>query len=144
MSNPFKPKLIDNADDVDKRNIEVFSEHGALYKPEELRHTCLVCGRKVSINDSRSNEGHNLVCGRCYYDESVFPKTFMADSWINEMAIIRCKDCESYWKAGDDDCFTADTCSILDMIVEPDDFCCWARRKTPAMEAADISIKYFV
>ena len=60
-------KLIDNYDEVDAKNVEVFAkmETGA-------RYTCVICGKSTGIEDSMSSAGRKLICRDCYEDKSKF------------------------------------------------------------------------
>lgn len=51
---------------VDKENIRVFKQWGTSYR-DQLRHTCVLCGKKVNIEGSVSNQGRRLICTQCIY-----------------------------------------------------------------------------
>ena len=51
---------------VDRENRKIFKQYGRNYS-EELRHTCVLCGKKVNIDGSVSNLGHKLICVQCVY-----------------------------------------------------------------------------
>lgn len=59
-------KLPEINEGVDKENIRVFEQYGA-YCSAELRHTCVLCGKKVNIDGSISSQGHKLICIQCAY-----------------------------------------------------------------------------
>lgn len=79
-----KIRVVDNYYEVDSRNRDLFVDCGIVNEAEK-RHTCVVCGNRVSINDSYSDRGHNLICGYCYYDEKLFSSRDEAHKWINEV-----------------------------------------------------------
>ena len=51
---------------IEKHNVEVFEKYGTDNSGEE-RHICTECGRKVCIDGSASNRGHNLLCNACFH-----------------------------------------------------------------------------
>ena len=51
---------------VDRENIKIFRECGISYS-NGLRHTCVLCGKKVSIDGCVSCKGHKLICVQCIY-----------------------------------------------------------------------------
>lgn len=53
-------------DQANKENIKIFKRYN-LTNSAELRHTCVLCGKKTSINDSFSNSGAKLICWHCAY-----------------------------------------------------------------------------
>ena len=52
--------------EVDNENVKIFKEYGT-NNPSERRHTCVLCGRRVSINNSFSNMGSKLTCTGCVH-----------------------------------------------------------------------------
>lgn len=48
-------KLPEINEEADKENIKI------------LRHTCVLCGKKVNIEGSVSTHGHRLICIQCVY-----------------------------------------------------------------------------
>lgn len=48
------------------KNVRVFEQYETLCS-DELRHTCVLCGKKVNIDDSISSKGHKLICVQCVY-----------------------------------------------------------------------------
>ena len=48
-------------EEANKENIKIFKRYECR-KSDEKRHTCVLCGKKVSIDESSSNEGHKLIC----------------------------------------------------------------------------------
>lgn len=46
-------------------NITQFLKHGT-YVDDENIYNCTACGRSVSISNSFSNQGSNLICTDCY------------------------------------------------------------------------------
>lgn len=56
-------KTIDKYKEVDAANVAQFKETGRVgrYDYDDL-YTCVICGRKTSINSSCSTRGHNLIC----------------------------------------------------------------------------------
>lgn len=59
-------KLPEINEEVDKENIKIFEEHG-ISCSRQCRHTCTLCGKKVSIDDALSRVGHRLICVQCVY-----------------------------------------------------------------------------
>lgn len=53
-------------EEVNKENIKIFRQYDITYSAE-LRHTCVLCGKKVNIEDSVSTHGHKLICTQCVY-----------------------------------------------------------------------------
>lgn len=56
-------KTVDNYEQVDAANIAQFKETGSLgrYDGDDI-YTCVLCGKKCSIDRSCSTKGHNLIC----------------------------------------------------------------------------------
>ena len=59
-------KLPEINEEVDKENIKIFEYYNTSCS-DELRHNCVLCGKKVSIDDSISSQGHKLICMPCVY-----------------------------------------------------------------------------
>ena len=59
-------KLPEINEEVDKENIKIFGQYD-ISCSDQLRHTCVLCGKKVSIDDSISNKGNRLICVQCVY-----------------------------------------------------------------------------
>lgn len=57
------PKINEEAD---IENVKVFEYYETLYS-NEVRHTCVLCGKKVNIEGSTSSKGHRLICTQCVY-----------------------------------------------------------------------------
>lgn len=57
------PKINEEAN---KENVRVFGKYD-ISDSGQLRHTCVLCGKKVNINDSISSKGHRLICIQCAY-----------------------------------------------------------------------------
>lgn len=53
-------------EEADKENRKIFKQYSTNCS-DELRHTCALCGKKVSIDDSVSNSGRRLICVHCVY-----------------------------------------------------------------------------
>jgi muramoyltetrapeptide carboxypeptidase LdcA involved in peptidoglycan recycling len=53
-------------EEVNKENIKIFRQYGITYSGE-LRHTCVLCGKKVNIEGSVSSYGHRLICTQCVH-----------------------------------------------------------------------------
>lgn len=51
---------------ANKKNIELFKKYD-ISNSGDPRHTCVLCGRKVNLECSVSNEGHKLICVQCVY-----------------------------------------------------------------------------
>lgn len=51
---------------ANKENIEIFKKYG-ISNSGDLRHTCVLCGKKVNLECSVSNEGHKLICVQCVH-----------------------------------------------------------------------------
>ena len=88
MSEQFTPKLIDNFEKVNQKNIETFKKHG-VKNPDEIRHKCVLCGRDVSTYDSMSCKGDRLICMSCYYDKSRFPDPQELTEWVHPFLAIK-------------------------------------------------------
>lgn len=59
-------KLPEINKEVDKENIKIFRRYG-IKGSNEIRHTCVLCGKKVNIEGSVSTHGHRLICIQCVY-----------------------------------------------------------------------------
>lgn len=59
-------KLPEINEEVDKENIKIFRQYG-ISDSRELRHTCVLYGKKVNIEGSVSTHGHKLICVQCVY-----------------------------------------------------------------------------
>ena len=59
-------KLPEINEEVDKENIKIFRQYD-INCSDQLRHTCVLCDKKVSIDDSISSRGHKLICIPCAY-----------------------------------------------------------------------------
>lgn len=59
-------KLPEINGEVNKENIKMFRQYGINWS-DQLRHTCVLCGKKVNIYSSVSNQGNKLVCTQCVY-----------------------------------------------------------------------------
>nr|DAF89280.1 MAG TPA: zinc-ribbon domain protein [Siphoviridae sp. ct6GI21] len=59
-------KLPEINGEVNKENIKMFRQYGINWS-DQLRHTCVLCGKKVNIESSVSNQGNKLVCTQCVY-----------------------------------------------------------------------------
>lgn len=70
-------KLPEINEEANKENIRIFRQYGTNCS-EQLRHTCVLCGKKVNINGSISNQGHKLICIQCVYKhfEGVYAAVF--------------------------------------------------------------------
>lgn len=66
----------------DKENVRVFRQYGTSYT-DELRHTCVLCGKKVNIEGSISSRGHRLICTQCVYKhfEGDYSAVFEWNRW---------------------------------------------------------------
>ena len=53
-------------EEFDNENIKIFEDYGTTCSNQN-RHTCILCGKKVSIDDSISSKGHRLICVQCAY-----------------------------------------------------------------------------
>ena len=53
--------------EANEKNIKIFKRYECR-NSEEKRYTCVLCGKKVSISESSSNNGHKLICSRCSYE----------------------------------------------------------------------------
>ena len=67
-------------EEIDAHNIEVFARRGT-DDEDEPRHRCVLCGKPVSIAESRSDRGKNLICWTCYHRK--FSHPLDAIRWIN-------------------------------------------------------------
>lgn len=70
-----------NFNEVNQRNIDIFALNG-IDNEMEKRHTCVLCNKKVCINDSASNQGKNLICYTCLWYN--FPDAADAFKWIRQ------------------------------------------------------------
>ena len=59
-------KLPEINEEFDKENIKIFGQYGTDCS-DQLRHACVLCGKKVTINGSISSRGHRLICMQCAY-----------------------------------------------------------------------------
>lgn len=59
-------KLPEINEEANKENVRIFEQYDTMYS-NELRHTCVLCGKKVNIDDSVSSKGHRLICVQCVY-----------------------------------------------------------------------------
>lgn len=59
-------KLPEINEEVDKENVRVFDQYDTSCS-DELRHTCVLCGKKVNLEGSVSSTGHKLICVQCVY-----------------------------------------------------------------------------
>lgn len=59
-------KLPEINKEVDKENIKIFRKYG-INGSNEIRHICVLCGKKVNIEGSVSIRGHRLICIQCVY-----------------------------------------------------------------------------
>ena len=59
-------KLPEINEEYDKENVRVFDKYDTSCS-DKLRHTCVLCGKKVNIADSVSSDGHRLICVQCVY-----------------------------------------------------------------------------
>lgn len=59
-------KLPEINEEANKENVRIFEQYDTTYS-NELRHTCVLCGKKVNIDDSVSSKGHRLICVQCVY-----------------------------------------------------------------------------
>ena len=59
-------KLPEINEEVDIKNIRVFRRWGTSCS-DQLRHTCVLCGKRVNIEGSVSNQGRRLICNQCVY-----------------------------------------------------------------------------
>lgn len=75
--------VIDNYNEIDSRNRDLFADYG-IRDETEKRHICVICGSCVSINESYSNRGHNLICNNCFYDEKLFNSYDEAYKWVDD------------------------------------------------------------
>lgn len=53
-------------EEVDKENVRVFEQYDTS-DSGQIRHTCVLCGKKVNIEGSVSTHGHKLICTQCVY-----------------------------------------------------------------------------
>ena len=55
----------------DDENVKKFNKSDLFDddKFQEKKFNCVICGQKVSLQDSTSREGHNLICNDCYNNE---------------------------------------------------------------------------
>lgn len=59
-------KLPEINEEADKENVRVFEQYGTS-DSGQIRHTCVLCGKKVNIEGSVSTHGHKLICTQCVY-----------------------------------------------------------------------------
>ena len=59
-------KLSEINEEVDKENIKIFRQYD-INCSDQLMHTCVLCGERVSIEGSVSSRGHKLICISCVY-----------------------------------------------------------------------------
>ena len=59
-------KLPEINEEVNKENVRSFRRYDISYS-DQLRHTCVLCGKKVNIQGSVSSKGHRLICVQCVY-----------------------------------------------------------------------------
>ena len=59
-------KLPEINEEVDKENIKIFRQYD-INCSDQLRHNCVLCGERVSIEGSVSSQGHKLICIQCVY-----------------------------------------------------------------------------
>lgn len=59
-------KLPEINEEVNKENVRVFRQYG-ISDSRQIRHTCVLCGKKVNIEGSVSTHGHKLICTQCVY-----------------------------------------------------------------------------
>lgn len=59
-------KLPEINEEANKENVRVFESYG-IKCSNELRHTCVLCGKKVNLEGSVSSNGHRLICTQCVY-----------------------------------------------------------------------------
>lgn len=59
-------KLPEINEEVNKENVRAFRRYDISYS-DQLRHTCVLCGKKVNIQGSVSSKGHRLICVQCVY-----------------------------------------------------------------------------
>lgn len=59
-------KLPEINEEANKENVRVFEQYGTNCS-NELRHTCVLCDKKVNLEGSVSNLGHKLICIQCVY-----------------------------------------------------------------------------
>lgn len=52
---------------ANKENIKTFEIYGVFIKYDKNIYTCVLCGRKTSIDASSSENGHKLICSECVY-----------------------------------------------------------------------------
>ena len=64
---------------INEENIKTFKRYD-IYESGEKRHTCVLCGAKVNIDNSASNQGDRLICMNCYYTK--FDDWTKARKWI--------------------------------------------------------------
>lgn len=53
-------------EEVNKENVRVFRQYG-ISCSDQLRHTCVLCGKKVNIEGAVSDQGYKLICVQCVY-----------------------------------------------------------------------------
>lgn len=59
-------KLPEINEEADKENVRVFGQYG-ISDSRQIRHTCVLCGKKVNVEGSISSHGHKLICIQCVY-----------------------------------------------------------------------------
>lgn len=56
----------DNYNEIDENNVKLFNNHGT--GGDNILYTCTICGREVTIDESISYRGHDLMCCRCVHN----------------------------------------------------------------------------
>jgi uncharacterized CHY-type Zn-finger protein len=51
---------------IETHNIKTYKQYGTTSANID-RHICTQCKKPVSIDESMSNQGHNLICNKCVY-----------------------------------------------------------------------------
>lgn len=59
-------KLPEINEEANKENIKIFEQYGTS-DSSQLRHICVLCGKKVNIDNSVSSKGNRLICVQCAY-----------------------------------------------------------------------------
>jgi len=67
---------------INQENIKIFKRYNITISGESI-YKCCLCGRKISIDGSTSNEGDRLICMGCAYKN--FTTTKQAMEWIRRL-----------------------------------------------------------
>lgn len=73
-------------EEANKENIKIFKRYG-IRDSSVKRHTCVLCNKKVSIDESSSNNGSRLICNSCsykYFGKGYGIDTIKRRNWMND------------------------------------------------------------